>query len=167
MELAAAVRLLTSLALRSREALLSSGAVEVLVLHCQLDRLESVHALEALNWLTSAACTFRAEAAAAVAASGGIPAAVQCLCSNYRVPQLAAGLLGGIAEACPQLAADICAAGAVPQLEHMLCHSLNTKERGCVATALANIRRAAEALAGEEALTKKSRYSFFFKYLSP
>ena len=160
-ESGAAAQALTILAPYNEQALLSSGAVAALVQLMQHQSCERLRPLHTLNRLTNQGSSPRAEAAAAVAAAGGIPAAVQCLqdesvpcwslTADFTVPQLAAGLLGDIAEACPQLAAEICAAGAMPRLEHMLRHSVRAEERGWAANALVHLRRAAASAATGEA----------------
>ena len=166
-DLAPAVGILATLASNHAEALLSSDAVDALAQLVQLVQWDNPHAsstrgsaMHALYRLAHQHSGRRAEAAAAIAAAGGIAAAVQCLRSaeaayhqsyeDFRVPQMAAGLLASMAEACPQMAADIRAAGAVPRLEHMLHHSPTTEERGCAVAALASLRRAAAIAAVEE-----------------
>ena len=159
-DLGPAVGILATLASNHADALLSAGAAEALVQllrwgNPRVGAISARHtAMQALHQLAHQRGGRQAMAATAIAAAGGVAAAVQCLqaelCGDVRMPQLAASLLGDMVVACPRLAADIRAAGAVPRLEHMLRHSPATKERGSAAVALASLRRAAAAAAAEE-----------------
>ena len=176
-ESGAAARALAFLAPDNEQALLSAGAVAALVQLMQHQGCERRHPLHALNRLTNQGSSPRAQAAAAIAAAGGIPAAVQCLQDEsvprwsltgiFTVPQLAAGLLGDMAEACPQLAADICAAGAVPRLEHMLRHSVRAEERSWAVTALVHLRRAAASATTGEAAVDPAQSASALRRQSP
>ncbi len=152
--------LLCTLARNHADILLACGAVAALVSLVPSDPIVCSTALKALGQLAAACCARRGEAAAAIAATSSLPSLARCLRGGgglywpdakgmeFTVPQLAAGLLGDMADACPQLAADIEAAGGVTKLEWMLRNSTHSDERGWAATALAHIRRAAASAAG-------------------
>ncbi|KAI7836462.1 hypothetical protein COHA_009679 [Chlorella ohadii] len=153
--------LLITLAWHHAGVVLASGAAAALVALAPSDPFVCTRALTTLGQLTAAAGACRGEAAAAIVAAGGLPSLVRCLRGDgglrwpnasdiaFTVPQLAAGLLGDMAEVSPQLAANIEAAGAVTSLEWMLRNSTHRGERGWTATALANIRRSAAIAAAD------------------
>jgi len=107
-----AAAVLSALVLRPgvhTEVLLTSGAAAALVRHVPDESCVCEISLTALSRLTGEPSPLRSEAVAAVAAAGGIPAAVQCLNGTssalnwpsseelaWTVPQLAAGLLANM-----------------------------------------------------------------------